>query len=122
MRAREIKTLVKKDIFLRLQIQNISMFKNFCPRFFLPSSNLNVVQCTLYTVHHENLNVFTFLPQPVSKPGHVAVAVEGVGDQVEGLQAGQLVKGARGHAAANADLCIWCSRIFDVRQFFIIKH
>ena len=38
-------------------------------------------------------------PEPVSEPGHVAVAVERVGDQVEAGQAGQLVEGPRGHAA-----------------------
>ena len=41
----------------------------------------------------------TLQPQPVGKPGHVAVAVERVGDQVEAGQAGQLVEGPRGHAA-----------------------
>ena len=38
-------------------------------------------------------------PEPVREPGHVAVAVERVGDQVEAGQAGQLVEGPRGHAA-----------------------
>ena len=37
--------------------------------------------------------------EPVCKPGHVAVAVEGVGDEVERGHAGQLVKGPRGHTA-----------------------
>ena len=38
-------------------------------------------------------------PQPVSEPGHVAIAVEGVGDQVEGSQGHQRVEGPGGHAA-----------------------
>ena len=37
-------------------------------------------------------------PEPVSKPGHVTVAVERVGDQVEAGHRGQLVKGPRGDA------------------------
>ena len=37
--------------------------------------------------------------QPVSEPGHVAVAVEGVGDQIEALETGQLVEGPRRDAA-----------------------
>ena len=40
-----------------------------------------------------------FQPQPVSEPGHVAIAVEGVGDQVEGSKGHQRVKGPGGHAA-----------------------
>ena len=36
-------------------------------------------------------------PQPVCEPGHVAVAVEGVGDEVEGGERGQLVEGSRRH-------------------------
>ena len=38
-------------------------------------------------------------PQPVGEPGHVTVAVERIGDQVEAGQARQLVEGARGDAA-----------------------
>ena len=38
-----------------------------------------------------------FQPQPVGEPGHVAVAVEGVGDEVERGEGGQLVEGSRRH-------------------------
>ena len=37
--------------------------------------------------------------QPVGEPGHVAVAVERVGDKVQGLQGHQGVERPRGHAA-----------------------
>ena len=37
--------------------------------------------------------------KPVRKPGHVAVAVERVGDEVEAGHRGQLVKCPRGHTA-----------------------
>lgn len=40
----------------------------------------------------------TFGPQPVGEPGHVAVAVERVGDQVEGFEGDQRIEGSRGHA------------------------
>ena len=38
-------------------------------------------------------------PEPVREPGHVAVAVEGVGDEVEAGQARQLVECSRSDAA-----------------------
>ena len=37
-------------------------------------------------------------PEPVSKPGHVTIAVERVGDEVEAGHRGQLVKRPRGDA------------------------
>ena len=37
-------------------------------------------------------------PEPVSEPGHVTVAVEGVGDEVEAGQGAQLVEGPRSDA------------------------
>ena len=50
-----------------------------------------------------NPALITFLSEPVSKPGHVTVAVEGVGDQVQRLQAGQLVKRTGCHTATNIE-------------------
>ena len=41
----------------------------------------------------------TLCPQPIGEPGHVAIAVEGVGDQIEGLQANEGVERPRGNAA-----------------------
>jgi len=35
----------------------------------------------------------TFLPEPVGKPGHVTVAVKGIGDEIQRIHARQLVKG-----------------------------
>ena len=37
-------------------------------------------------------------PEPVGEPGHVTVAVEGVGDEVEAGQGAQLVEGPRSDA------------------------
>ena len=53
------------------------------------------------------------LPQPVSEPGHVAVAVKRVRDEVEGSEAGQGVKSAWGDAADDVAIereaeCLSC--------------
>ena len=68
---------------------------------------------------HQSINTafnqvieLTFLSDPVREPGHVAVAVEGVGDQVQRLEAGQLIKRTRGHAAARDELIYWFGQSF----------
>ena len=38
----------------------------------------------------------SFGSQPISEPSHVAVAIEWIGDQIEGLQRDQGIKGSRG--------------------------
>ena len=39
----------------------------------------------------------SFCSQPVSEPGHVAVAVERIGDQIERLERDQSIKSSRSH-------------------------
>ena len=55
----------------------------------------------------------SFCSQPVGEPGHVAVAVERVGDEVEGGERGEFVKGSRSDAA---DLVPKQAQTFQVVQ------
>ena len=89
---------------------HITHFDANLTQFKLPICQLT---CTTEFVRGETVNSFVFQmnwldtswsrvgetssSEPVSKPCHVTVAVEWVGDQVEASEAGQLIKCSRGH-------------------------
>ena len=92
------------------QSVHITHFDANLTQFKLPICQLT---CTTEFVRGETVNSFVFQmnwldtswswvgetssAEPVSKPCHVTVAVEWVGDQVEACEAGQLIKCSRGH-------------------------